>query len=83
MDSYSQDGVDIVEEIAKLGTHVGDQFCGMQPPPLTIVPPGMAAKHPILRCILEAERKNNNLSMHKDSMAMWQEFSTWIEDLMN
>ena len=47
MDSYYQDRVDLVEEIAKLGAPVGGQFCRMQPP-LTIVPPGAAAKHPIL-----------------------------------
>ena len=83
MDSYSQDGVDLAEEIAKLGVPMWVASFAECNPPLTIIPPGMAAKHPILWCILEAERKNNNPNMHKDSMAVWQEFSAWIENLMN
>ena len=81
MDSYYQDGVDLAEEIVKLGAPMWVASFAEHNPPLTVIPPGSAAKHPILRCILEAERKNNNPSVHEDSMAMRREFSTWIEDL--
>ena len=70
MDSYYQDRVDLAEEITKLGTPVWVASFVECNPPLTIIPPSTAAKHPILWHIQEAERKNNNPSAHKDSMAM-------------
>ena len=66
MDSYYQDGVDLAEEIAKLGAPVWVASFAECNPPLTVVPPSSVAKHPILRRILEAERRNNN-----PSMAVW------------
>ena len=83
MDSYYQDGVDLAEEITKLGAPMWVASFVEHNPPLMVISPGSAAKHPILRCILEAERRNNNPSAHEDSMAVRREFSTWIEDLMN
>ena len=70
MDSYYQDGVDLAEEIAKLGAPMWVASFAEHNPPLMVIPPGSAAKHPILWRIQEAERKNNNPSMHKDSMAI-------------
>jgi hypothetical protein len=73
--------VDLAEEIAKLGTPVWVVSFTEHNPPLTVIPPGAVAKHPILLCILEAEKKNPRA--YEDSISVRQEFSFWIQELMD
>jgi hypothetical protein len=55
VDSYYPDTVDLAEELAKLGAPVWVISFVERSPPLTVVPPGAAAKHPVLLRIVEAE----------------------------
>jgi hypothetical protein len=82
VDSYYLDTVDLAEELAKLGAPVWVISFVERSLPLTVVPPGAAAKHPVLLRIVEAERRKNP-SAHEDSSSVWKEFSFWLQELID
>ena len=82
VDSYYLDARDLAIEIAKLGAPVWMVSFAERSPPLTLVPPGAAEKHPILQRILQTEKKSNP-SAHADSMAVRQQLSFWLQELID
>jgi hypothetical protein len=82
VDLYYLDAVDLAEEIAKLGAPMWVISFAECSPPLTVVPPGAAAKHPVLLHIMEAERRKNP-SAHEDSSSVRKEFSFWLQELID